>query len=106
MKKMKETAALKLLPRILKDKKTNLFLQIVDVSICSLELPHFHTHIKITRHNSVRLHACFQCIQTLGNFHPHISNVALLFIGEFGKYKGNGNMVINNSINPQRQRRM
>jgi hypothetical protein len=27
---------------------------------------------------------------------------------EFGKYKGNGNgnMVINNSINPQRQRRM
>jgi hypothetical protein len=29
-------------------------------------------------------------------------------IREFGKYKGNGNgnMVINNSINPQRQRRM
>jgi hypothetical protein len=27
---------------------------------------------------------------------------------EFGKYKGNGdgNMVINNSINPQRQRQM
>ena len=27
-------------------------------------------------------------------------------IREFGKCKGNDNMVINNSINPQRQRRM